>query len=160
MVRLSGTDILSSDPRQEVAAWTDFSAAETGCIIWLPITVHMKEVSMNTHTAFTTPQAPNPFAMLFPEQRDRIAACAAASSMPSRHYRPLDKPTPKSVRTAQMQAADLLIDAMAEVEDGATAQAAEPVCPTPQAAPVARPGRMVHRPSSLSRSELVRAVLA
>ncbi len=115
---------------------------------------------MNTHTALTTPQEPNPFAMLFPEQRDKIAACAAASSVPSRHYRPLDKPTPKSVRTAQMQASDLLIDAMAEVEDGAIMQATEQICPTPQAAPAAKPGRMVHRPSSLSRSELVRAVLA
>lgn len=115
---------------------------------------------MNTHTAFTPPQAPNPFAMLFPEQRDRIAACAAASSVPSRHYRPLDKPTPKSVRTAQMQAADLLIDAMAEVEDGVAMPAVAQASPMTQAASRVQPVRTVHRPSSLSRSELVRAVLA
>ena len=115
---------------------------------------------MSTHAEVAIPQASNPFAMLFPEQRDRIAACAAASSVPSRHYRPLDKPTPKSVRTAQMQAADLLIDAMAEVEDDAMVQVTEPTLPTPHAAPGARPVRMAHRPNALSRSELVRAVLA
>lgn len=160
MGRLSDTDILSSDPRQDVAAWTDFSVYAARCIIWLPITVHMKEVHMNIDSEITGLRVQNPFAMLFPEQLEKIATCAAASSVPSRRYCPLDKPTPKSVRTAQMQAADLLIDAMAEVEDGATMSAVVQTVHVPHAVPSVKPMRTAHRPVALSRSELVRAVLA
>lgn len=115
---------------------------------------------MSHCTESVEPVASNPFAMMFPEHLNAMVSCVAASSLPSRHYSPLDKPTPTSVRTAQMQAADLLIDALAEVED--TQYSAQTFQPAP--APVApKTSRFTSRPQvrmSLSRSELVRAVLA
>lgn len=118
---------------------------------------------MSHCTESIEPLVSNPFAMMFPEHLNAMVTCAASSSLPSRHYSPLDKPTPTSVRTPQMQAADLLIEALAEVEDtGFSAQAFQTVT-TPVAQIAAKTPRFASRPQhrvSLSRSELVRAVLA
>lgn len=117
---------------------------------------------MSHCTESVEPVASNPFAMMFPEHLNAMVNCAATSSLPSRHYSPLDKPTPTSVRTAQMQAADLLIEALAEVEDHTfSMQAVQPLHSTPSVVPkMTRPAIRPQHRVSLSRSELVRAVLA
>lgn len=119
---------------------------------------------MSNCTESDEPVVSNPFAMMFPEHLSAMVTCAESSSLPSRHYSPLDKPTPTSVRTPQMQAADLLIEALAEVEDASFAvQAFQPVPATTVPHSVRYAPRHAGRPqmrTSLSRSELVRAVLA
>lgn len=115
---------------------------------------------MNTHTEFAESVAPNPFEMLFPEHLHRMAVFAAASSVPSQHFSPLDKPTPKSVRTAQMQAADLLIDAFVEIESAPSVAPSRHFAQTLSDTRTAQTARLARHPVTLSRSELVRAVLA
>ncbi len=115
---------------------------------------------MNINTEIREFVAPNPFSMLFPEKLSEMAAHAATSSVPSRRYSPLDKPTPKSVRTPQMQAADLLIEAMAEIEDAGGLSAIRHNTNAAQAAPQPWSRRVAARSPLLTRSELVRAVLA
>ena len=90
---------------------------------------------MSNCTESDEPVVSNPFAMMFPEHLSAMVTCAESSSLPSRHYSPLDKPTPTSVRTPQMQAADLLIEALAEVEDASFARPGIPACSRNHRAP-------------------------